>query len=76
MHGVAKTMRPILLAFILIACTMSPMFQISEELELRDDANVDPSSSFSGTSVSPSSGSMNGGQNLTITGSGFLEMAT
>ena len=69
-------MRTVFLALILVACTMSPMFQITEELELRNNTNIDPSSSFSGTSVSPSSGSMNGGQNLTITGSGFLEMAT
>ena len=68
-------MRPVFLG-ITVACTMSPMFQITEELELRNNTNIDPSSSFSGTSVSPSSGSMNGGQNLTITGSGFLEMAT
>ena len=69
-------MRPVFLALILVACTISPMFQITEELELRDSTNVEPSSSFSVTSVSPSSGSISGGQNLTITGSGFLEMAT
>ena len=50
------------------------MLQLTEESELSEHRTSD--SGLSGASISPASGSMYGGDNVTITGSGFFEMAT
>ena len=52
------------------------MLQFTEEFQLNEPRISDSGAKSAGTSVSPASGSMYGGDNVTITGSGFLEMAT
>tara|TARA_B100000683_G_scaffold114260_1_gene112407 strand:- start:51 stop:2861 length:2811 start_codon:yes stop_codon:yes gene_type:complete len=70
-----KVMRPLVLIGLLLLASVSPSFSIYDTLE--ESSDVDRSGSGdSGVSISPTSGTMNGGQNLTITGSGFLAIAT
>ena len=73
MHGVAKSMRPYVLIFILLAAAMSPLIDLSDNGALAEQ-NV--STSISGVAISPTSGSISGGENLTITGNGFLDLAS
>ena len=73
MHGVAKSMRPYILIFILLAAAMSPLIDLSDNGALAEQ-NV--STSISGVAISPTSGSISGGENLTITGNGFLDLAS
>ena len=68
MHTIAVLMRPYLLIFILLAAVMSPLIDSSDDEALLEQ-NV--SASISGAAISPTSGSISGGQNLTITGNGF-----
>ena len=69
-------MKPYTLLIILVCCSISPMLQFTEEFQLNEPRVSDSGAKSTGTSVSPASGSMYGGDNVTITGSGFLEMAT
>ena len=69
-------MKPIALVFLIITCSITPMLQLTEESELNEQNIINSGSGINGASVSPISGAMAGGQNLTITGSGFFNMAT
>ena len=69
-------MKPIALVFLLIACSLTPLLEITEEAELFEHNTINSGAGVNGVSVSPTSGTVAGGQNLTITGSGFLNMAT
>ena len=66
-------MRPYILIFILLAAVMSPLIDLNDDEALLEQ-NV--SSSISGAAISPTSGSISGGENLTITGNGFLDLAS
>ena len=66
-------MRPYILIFILLAAVMSPLIDLSDRDVLPQQI---VSNSISGATISPTSGSIIGGQNLTITGNGFLDLAS
>ncbi len=68
-------MRPLILVTLLLFASTSPLFSYYNELEQSQEVERS-GSSVTGVSISPTSGTMNGGQNLTIIGSGFLNMAT
>ena len=69
-------MRALCLSLLLLCALCMPM--VTPQPELSEDVNPSFTSgtAISGASLSSSSGSMSGSENLTITGSGFLDLAT
>ena len=69
-------MRGLFLSLLLVFALCTPMLTSSPELGEGTNPHFTSGTAISGASLSSSSGSMNGSENLTITGSGFLDLAT
>jgi hypothetical protein len=69
--------RPLLVTLLLLSAFLLPLMVEDSLVNTSDslDESVEPAFSSTNYSVSPSEGWTTGGQTLTITGSGFLEMA-
>ena len=67
-------MRPVVLVAMLLMMALLP-FQAPEPLAMDTAVSVNPSSHGTSATVSPANGWTTGGEDITITGSGFLDMA-
>ena len=67
-------MRPVVLVAMLLMMWLLP-FQAPEPLAVNAAVSVNPTSHGASATVSPANGWTTGGEDITITGSGFLDMA-